>query len=164
MPPKKKSRLLAGQQTLSRDLSLSAPSTSTSSASDGEERTHRRGKGDVSSWHSFAERRWMDRHPWIDIGEDGVYCRFCRNTIARGTSQSGRATFITEPYTGTRPYHLSRHEGSSEHKASTEAYSEMVLRAQTNRRVEDTIQARGFFLTVDGDAFCDALRCLHLRN
>ena len=126
MPPKKKR-----QQTLSRDFSLSAPSTS---ASDGVEHgTHHRGKGDVSSWRSFVERKWMDRHPWIDIGEDGVYCCFCRNSIACGTSRSGRATFLREPYTGTHPYHLSRHKVSSEHKTSPETYSEIVLRAQTNR-------------------------------
>ena len=102
----------------------------------------------------------MDRHRWINIEEDGVYCRFCRHNVARGISRGGRATFLTGLYTGTRPYHLSRHEDSSEHMASAEAYSEMVLRTQTNQRVEDTIHARGL-LTVDGDAFCDALRCLY---
>ena len=159
MPPKKK-RLVPGpgQQTISPNFSLSVPSTSASSASDVEEYagTHRRGKGDVSSWRCFAEKKWMDRHTWIGIEEDGVYCRFCRHNVARGVSRGGRATFITGPYTGARPYHLSRYEDSSEHKASTEAYSEMVLRTQTNQRVDNTIHARGL-LTVDGDAFCDAL-------
>ena len=73
MPPKKL-KLLAGQQTIICDFSLAAsavagPSSATSSSSDSEE--HRRGKGDVKAWRSFAERKWMEQYQWLDIRQDG---------------------------------------------------------------------------------------------
>ena len=96
----------------------------------------------------------MEQYQWLDIRQDGDIV----TTVARGTSQSGRATFLTEPYTGTRPYHLTHHEGSLEHQASAQSQAEMMHRARTKQCVEDTILAQGV-LMVDGEAFvtcCDA--------
>ena len=122
--------------------------------------------GTISSSSSSSENTGMhchsDKgdHPWLDIAEDGIYCRYCKDAVARGISRSGRTTFISQPYTGTRPYHLSRHESSAEHEARTKLYREKILRIQTNQHVTDVIEGSRR-LTVDGDAFCDALRCLY---
>lgn len=52
------------------------------------------------------------------------------------------------------------HEASSEHLTCAQTHSELPCREQRKQQhVEDTLQARSV-VTVDGHAFCDALRCL----
>lgn len=161
MPPKKKKKLIAGQMTLTGGFATrDMPSSSSTSLSDSTTTHARSGKGDVDSWRDFADSKWNERHQWLDIASDGVYCRFCRDGNVAGISRSGTKVFRSEPYTGTRPYHLSRHESSAEHTECAKVYRDKIHRAQRHERIEESL-ARSNQLTTDGEAFCDAVRCLY---
>ena len=137
MPPKKKIKLVKGQQRLristsnlellgnsdhsdgheSHDteypessLSLSMSATTNSSAgSSSESSSHRRGT--TTFWRSFDESKWRRIHSWLLLKPDGVYCQYCCHCHREVRSRSG--VFVTKPYTGNRPDKLSRHGSCS---------------------------------------------------
>ena len=114
----------------------------------------------VETLRSFAERRWKERFAWLDVKSDGVYCIYCREGSAHAISARGSEIFLAKGFTGTRPDVLSRHESSSQHTACAVSYRESIQRRATKRNVDDMILS-GNYLTVDGEAFCDALHCLY---
>ena len=69
-------------------------------------------RGAVASWRAFAAAKWRNKHPWIVVGDDGVYCLYCK----AGTGLlSGSSVFVSTPFTGTRPDKLVQHEHSDSH-------------------------------------------------
>ena len=155
MPPKK-AKLIPGQRTLTGAI---ASSSSSSSYTQGPTRTSQK-RGEVECWRDFAERKWKERFSWLDVRADGIYCIFCREGTARPVSTSGSDVFLTRGYTGTRPDVLSRHEGSTQHSTCAVTYRESLQRRSVKRNINDIIRSSSC-LTVDGEAFCDALRWLY---
>ena len=120
MPPKKKIKLVKGQQRLristsnlqllgnsdhsdgheSHDteypessLSLSTSATTNSLAgSSSESSSHRRGT--TTSWISFGESKRHRIHPWLLLKPDGVYCQYCCHCHQEVRSCSG--VFVTK--------------------------------------------------------------------
>ena len=54
--------------------------------------------GNLSSWQEFASVKWQDKHLWLLVKGDGVYCKFCsmHMSVLMG---GGSATFVSEPFT-----------------------------------------------------------------
>ena len=55
---------------------------------------------------------------------------------------------------------LSRHEVSSQHSNSVVTYRESLQRRSAQCSIDDIMRS-GSSLTVDGEAFCDAMHCLY---
>ena len=140
--------LLAGQQTL-----FGAPAT----ISNPPAQSSRHGEKD--SWRELVTPQYLSRYVWIDVRGDGVYCLYCRHAVARGSGASGSQIFVSKPFVGTRPDSLSQHEKSATHVQSAEAYREWQIWStqKTLEAVIDELQR----ITADGEAFCDALRCMY---
>ena len=105
MPHKKKAKCNDKQRTLDSSLHLqssnstqlvlpeiSGPSTPEVS------QTHR---GSLESWHAFKSLKYKNKHDWLVVKLDGIYCRYCSTIKPR--VQSGSTVFISQPFTGTRP-------------------------------------------------------------
>ena len=121
---------------------------------------HVRQRGDVDSWRTFAQPKWKEHFPWLEVPPDGVYCLYCRKGTARGASGSGSETFITQPFTGVRPDVLKRHESDSViHAESVKLHREGIELSQ-KKKVARLVSSQDC-LTVDGEAFCDVLKCLY---
>ena len=73
-------------------------------------------RGAVASWRAFAAAKWRNKHPWIVVEDDGVYCLYCKagTGLLRGSS-----VFVSTPFTGTRPDKLVQHEHSDSHLLHT---------------------------------------------
>ena len=97
-------------------------------------------------------------YPWLLLKENGVYCQYCSYTRHEVKSRAG--VFATKPYTGNRPDKLGRHEASKTHNENQTAYQEQQTQSATHSTVLDLINDSSI-LTVDENAFCDALRCIY---
>jgi len=91
MPPKgkaKKPKLVAGQKTLSfaqgsepsTALPLESAVSSLSTVPRGWDMlgTPSSRRGAVASWRAFAAAKWRNKHLWIVVEDDGVYCLYCK--------------------------------------------------------------------------------------
>ena len=151
----KRTKLVKGQRTLFGN----SVEMTTSSSLDVTPPAKRRGV--VDSWRSFNQAKWKTKYPWIEIRHDGVYCSYCRKGATRGASRSGSESFISKPFTGVRTDVLLRHESQSViHSESLRLHRESLERQHQGMRVNAMINQQ-HVLTVDGDAFCDALKCLY---
>jgi len=123
MPPKaKKPKLVAGQKTPSfaqgsepsTALPLESAVSSLSTVPRGWDvlGTPSSRRGAVASWRAFAAAQWRNKHPWIVVEDDGVYCLYCK---AGTCLLSGSSVFVSMPFTGTRPDKLVQHEHSDSH-------------------------------------------------
>lgn len=154
MPPKK--RLIHDQITL---FGVAAPTSSLTSSSKTETPTRPRWRGNKNIWRNFSQLKWKERFPWLDVGEDGVHCPYCTKGTARVASGSGSEVFISMQYAGVRPGVLKQHTESTAHQDSTMAYRESIERSVKKRRLADIVISQES-LTVDGEAFCNALNWL----
>ena len=68
--------------------------------------------------------------------------------------------FLSKGYTGSRPDVLSRHQSSTQHQSCASTYRESLHRRAKRRKIDDVMRS-DYYLTVDGEAFCDALRCIY---
>ena len=84
---------------------------------------------------------------------DGIYCHYCE----KHSTISGHDVFVQKPFTGTR---LTRHENSKQHGVSESAHREQLECTNTQQQIQDSLASEGQ-LTIDGEAFTDALRCLY---
>ena len=104
MPPKEKRRKISGQQTLrfgssglqldtpvSSGESLSSPTTTVSSVPSTS--SHR---GSLESWRSFAQPKYQQKHPWLVLKPEGIYCQYC----CAHQPRAGANVFVALPYTG----------------------------------------------------------------
>ena len=152
MPPKKR-KIVQGQTTLFGTVAQAAESSSVPPSV--------RRRGDVDSWRAFAQSKWKERFPWLELLSDGVYCLYCRKGSVRRAFASGSETFITQPFTGVRPDVLKRHESDSVvHSENAKIYREGIERSRKKKTVTQLVSTQDC-LTVDGEAFCDALKCLY---
>ena len=131
MPPKaKKPKLVAGQKTLSfaqgsepsTALPLESAVSSLSTVPRGWDvlGTPSSRRGAVASWRAFAAAKWRNKHPWIVVEDDGVYCLYCK----AGTGLlSGSSVFVSTPFTGTRPDKLVQREHSDSHQAAAAVHT-----------------------------------------
>ena len=133
MPPKaKKPKVVAGQKTLSFtqgfEPSTASPTISPLSIVPHEPSASIRGwdvlgtpssrRGAVVTWRAFAAAKWCNKHPWIVVEDDGVYCLYCK----AGTGLlSGSSVFVSTPFTGMRPNKLIQHERSDSHQTAAAA-------------------------------------------
>ncbi len=100
------------------------------------------------SWRSFAAAKWRNKHPWITVEGDGVYCLHCKT----GTGLlSGSSVFVTSPFTGTRPDKLVQHQHSDSHQASAAGYRERERRLALGATVSQALKEADT-LTVDKEA------------
>ena len=122
MPPKEKKRKIEGQQALQfrpSGLHLGVPtdsgelpSTSAAASAPSTPSTVRRGS--LDSWRSFAQAKYLEKHPWLVLKPDGIYCQYCSTHQLR----AGASVFLTSPYTGNRSDKLLQHERSIGHQES----------------------------------------------
>ncbi len=73
MPPKKKTKVVPGQQQLvlnNDSVTLQTFPASTSSPSNVVNEVK-------ESWQHFGEIRWKERFPWLSVKDDGVCCIYC---------------------------------------------------------------------------------------
>lgn len=75
----------------------------------------------------------------------------------------GSATFVSEPFTGVRPDKLLQHEKSHTHESAASSYREQLSRDASQLDVVQ-VMTRANTLTVDEEAFADALRCMYHLN
>ena len=135
---------------------------SSSSASDSSgasfKKCKRQRRGDVSSWRIFASQRFIKKYNWLDVRQDGVYCLFCStHSRASGTRSN---TFVTEPYTGTRPDLLTKHSLTQLHQENASINREALQRTAKKKTIENVLDESDC-LTVEGRALCDAIRCMY---
>lgn len=165
MPRKKKRRTDSSQLKISfgtpaaPELCLVQQSTVESEDQDAAA-TNRR--GNLRSWKEFAAAKWLDKYPWLLVKGDGVYCKFC--SMHMSVLMGGSATFISEPFTGVRPDKLLQHEKSSSHESASSSYCEQQSRDAAQQLDVIQVMTRANALTVDEEAFADALRCMYYLN
>ena len=171
MPPKaKKPKLVAGQKTLSfaqgsepsTALPLESAVSSLSTVPRGWDvlGTPSSRRGAVASWRAFAAAKWRNKHPWIVVEDGGVYCLYCK----AGTGLlSGSSVFVSTPFTGTRPDKLVQHEHSDSHQAAAAGYREGQQRLALGATISQALKEADT-LTVDEEAFIDALRVMYFLN
>ena len=169
MPPKaKKPKLVAGQKTLAQgsEPSTALPLESAVSSLLTVPRgwdvlgTPSSRRGAVASWRAFAAAKWRNKHPWIVVEDDGVYCLYCK--AGTGLS-SGSSVFVSTPFTGTRPDKLVQHKHSGSHQAAAAGYRERQQRFALGATISQVIKEADT-LTVDEEAFVDALRVMYFLN
>ena len=149
MPPKKKLKDTDDEQKLSFSLELisSVPVTSMSSSATADCTTDSRQpleesectistitttrRGNVVSWRAFADIKWRNKHPWLQLKVDGIYCLYCSHDTLKTRSKT--QVFVTEPFTGNRPDHLLQHEGCAAHESCAIAYHEGIVRVATKQ-------------------------------
>ena len=102
-------------------MNLFGERVSTSSKATSEVTTHPR--RDVESWKSFAWPRFKEKYPWIHVGSDGIFCKYCSCHGPRAQKTVSN-TFISVPYTGTRPDLLTKHASTKIHEESAAASCE----------------------------------------
>ena len=85
-----------------------------------------------------------------------VFCLYCSFHSPRSRKEVS-TTFISQPYTGSRVDLLTKHSCTIVHEESTVASQ---ARASRGRRIEDVIE-ESETLTVEGEAFCDAVVCMY---
>ena len=151
-----------GETTRSSSTTMSLTASSSdaieSGPSDRERSTSTARRGVTASWKLFAESKWRTLYPWLVLRENGVFCQYCSYTRREVKSRAG--VFATKAYTGNRPDKLGRHEASKAHCENQMAYQEQQTRVATHSTVLDLIHDSSI-LTVDENAFCDALRCMY---
>lgn len=74
-----------------------------------------------------------------------------------------RVLFRTRPYTGNRPDKLGRHKVSMTHTVSQTTYQEWQTRTATNSTVLNLVEGSNM-LTVDENAFCDAMHFMYFLH
>ena len=164
MPPKEKKRKIEGQQTLQfrpSGLHLGVPtdsgelpSTSAAASAPSTPSTVRRGS--LDSWRSFAQAKYLEKHPWLVLKPDGIYCQYCSTHQLR----AGASVFLTSPYTGNRSDKLLQHERSIGHQESLTRHQESLLRSVTSTTISEVVR-QAAVVTADEAAFSDALRCMY---
>ena len=98
--------------------------------------------------------------PWLELLSDEVYCLCCYKGSVWRASGNGSGTFIMQPFMGLHPEVLKRHESDSvTHSENAKVYREGIKRSQKTK-VAQLISSQDC-LTVDGEAFCDTLKCLY---
>ena len=142
-----------------RDADLTDPSAGSGSGRAGSG-SGRSAKGDVESWRVFSLAKRRTKYPWINANASGIFCRICQQYAKKEVSASGSSVFLTQPYCGTQPDVLKRHQSCIQHKECLDAEKELIARESTGRSVEKCIQEQDF-ITVDGQAMCDVLKCLY---
>ena len=138
MPPKKKIKLVKGQQQLRistsnlellgnsdhsdgheshetdyPESSLSLSTSATTPRQEVRQSPPAIGVAPQLLGDRLARGRWCRIHPWLLLKPDGVYCQYCCHCHREVRSRSG--VFVTKPYTGNRPDKLSRHGSCSTH-------------------------------------------------
>ena len=73
--------------------------------------------GTVVSWKAFAAAKWCNKHPWVVVEEDGVYCLYSK--LGTGLL-SGFSVFVSLPFTGPWLNILVQHKHSESHQATVE--------------------------------------------
>ena len=154
MPPKK-AKLLPGHRTLT---GVTASSSGSSASDPTPTACSSQWKCDVDSWRHFAERKWKERFPWLDVWVDGVYCTYMHCQV--GTAHDVATHFLTKGYMGTRPNLLTKHKNSSLHSGCAITYRKS-LQHRSAKHTTDNIIRFGCCLTVDGEEFCDGLHYLY---
>ena len=148
-----------GETTCSSSTTVSVvDSSDTMESGTSEHLTSRVRRGVTASWRSFGELKWWTLYPWLLLKENDVYCQYCSYTWREVKSHAG--VFATKPYTGNRPDKLGRHEASKTHNENQTAYQKQQTRSATHSTVLDLINDSSI-LTVDKNAFSDALRCIY---
>ena len=161
MPPKEKRRKISGQQTLrfrSCGLQVDAPVSSGESSSSSTTMissapltsSHR---GSLESWRSFTQPKYQQKHPWLVLKPEGIYC-CAHQPHARAN------VFVALPYTGNRSDKLLQHERSGVHQASLTLHQESLLRSATSTTIREVVMESAV-ITADETAFSDALRCMY---
>ena len=70
--------------------------------------------------------------------------------------------FISKPFTGTRPYALPQHAASDGHGANALSFQQSAEQLIACKQLEDLV-AKAQVVSVDGEAFLDATRCLYFH-
>ena len=131
--------------------SSSSPTTTVSSAP--LTSSHR---GSLESWRSFAQPKYQQKHPWLVLKPEGIYCQYC----CAHQPRAGANVFVALPYTGNRSDKLLQHERSGVHQASLTLHQESLLRSATSTTIREMV-VESAVITADETAFSDALRCMY---
>ena len=140
MPPKEKKRKIEGQQILQfrpSGLHLGVPTESgelpSTSAAASTPSTVR--WGSLDSWRSFAQAKYLEKHPWLVLKPDGIYCQYCSTHQLRARA----SVFVTSPYNGERSDKLLQHERSGCHQESHTRHQESLLRSVTSTTISEVV-------------------------
>ena len=109
---------------------------------------------------SLPRRFTAVKYPWLDVHSDSVYCKFCVCHTARGTLRSGSGMFISEPFTWIRPDALAQRAARNGHGANALSSRQSAERLVACKQLDDLV-AEVQVVSVDGEAFLDAMRCLY---
>ena len=70
--------------------------------------------------------------------------------------------FISKPFTGTRPDALAQHAANDGHGVNALSFQQSAERLVVCKQLEDLV-AKAHVVSVDGEAFLDATRCLYFH-
>ena len=143
----RKQKTIQGQTTLFGTVSQTAESCSTPPSV--------RRCGNVDSWRAFAQLKWKERFPWLELLSDGVYCLYCSKGSVRRASRSGSETFIMQPFSGVH-LDIPKRQESDSVMHSKITYREGIERSR-KKKVAQLISSQDC-LTEDGKL----LRCFEL--